>query len=242
MALDFQNDSLSRASSLPAWNAFTACGWARRSSDSGTYAALFDLASAATSAGSYLGLAASANGDDLKAYSSAGGFAESTTLATLVNGTNFFWAITNDGTTIRAYYAAAGAAALSTVTLTSQPSSFTSASMLIGNDSYAEPFFGAIGRLKIWDAVLTSGELEIERHFALPKRTANLHIWSPLGRTDSEVTDFSGNGRNWTANGTIPLAADFPIAFSPSRRRIIQPVVAAGAPAFTQRSVMVAFA
>lgn len=48
-----------------------------------------------------------------------------------------------------------------------------------------------------------------------PQRTANLHIWTPAventaGNADN---DYSGNGNNWTAGGTLTLEDGPPIAW-----------------------------
>lgn len=54
--------------------------------------------------------------------------------------------------------------------------------------------------LKIWTASLTAAEVQAEVNTVIPKRTANLYLWSPLDDALSAV-DYSGNGRNGTQSG-----------------------------------------
>jgi hypothetical protein len=222
MAVSFSNDNLLRTASLPAWNAFSACGWARRGTDRGTYSTLFSLEASGGSA--YLVLQANDDGDSLIVYRSGAG-GPSSAVATLSDGTNFFWAITSDGTNVRIYYAAEGAASLSLVTAAFSDS-FTPASMYVGNNSFGEYWEGDVGYVKVWGAVLSQAELELERRQGHLVRTANINIFSPLLAADS-VTDFSGNGRNWTLTGAVPLAQNFPVPWRRGRQKVVH-VTAAG--------------
>lgn len=69
-----------------------------------------------------------------------------------------------------------------------------------------EPFngLGAYGR--VWDAVLTNGELQLELASPTPVRIANLNT----AFNEDSVTDVSGNGRDWTPTGVDVETGDNP--------------------------------
>lgn len=61
-----------------------------------------------------------------------------------------------------------------------------------------------IGPVKIWTTNRSLAELQQEMNAVRPIFTDNLHLWSPCfpGATE-RARDYSGNGRNWTENGTL---------------------------------------
>lgn len=81
--------------------------------------------------------------------------------------------------------------------------SFTPARFYIGSNG--TNFVNArVSRIKIWTTNLSVAELNQERWSVVPKRTADLYGWWPTFTGASErLADYSGNGRNWTANGTL---------------------------------------
>lgn len=72
-----------------------------------------------------------------------------------------------------------------------------------------------VAAFKAYNALLTTDELENESMHYFPQRTANLYRWEPevAGASAERTTDYSGNGRNWTANGTISDADGPPISW-----------------------------
>lgn len=74
----------------------------------------------------------------------------------------------------------------------------------------ANPFQGNIAYIKAWGAVLSSAEILAEKDSAAAVRTSNLYgEWkTPLGAT--RTADTSGNGRDWTAGGTLTDSSDYP--------------------------------
>lgn len=63
-------------------------------------------------------------------------------------------------------------------------------------------FDGRIANLKIWNTNLTAQEAADERFTVEPLRKSNLWGWYPL-LSSSDIADWSGNGRDWTAGGTL---------------------------------------
>ena len=58
--------------------------------------------------------------------------------------------------------------------------------------------------MKQWQAALSADEIKAEMRTVRPLRLANLHSWHPAianNLTDA-LKDYSGNGRNWTSQGT----------------------------------------
>lgn len=212
MALSFSNDSLTRTANLPAWNAFTACGWARLTTDNNNYSTLFSLENSGSS--EFVVFQTDVDGTSLLVYVTSG---PSSNVATLTANTNFFWAVTSDGSNVRIYYAAEGSAALNTVSI-AFTDSFVPATMWIGNNGFTEFFTGDIGNVIVWNEVKTQAFLESQRARVLPFDTTNLNIWSPLSSASDEVIDYSGNGRNWTRTGTLPLANNFPVTWGTGNR------------------------
>jgi hypothetical protein len=61
-----------------------------------------------------------------------------------------------------------------------------------------------VDRIKIWDAALTAAEVASEMYRIEPVRWANIHLWSPCNPGATErLSDWSGNGKTWTAGGTL---------------------------------------
>jgi hypothetical protein len=66
--------------------------------------------------------------------------------------------------------------------------------------------------IKQWQAGLTIDEVKAEMRAIRPLRFANLHSWHPAianNLTDA-LKDFSGNGRNWTSQGTNTVETPSP--------------------------------
>jgi hypothetical protein len=66
--------------------------------------------------------------------------------------------------------------------------------------------------IKCWQAALTAEERAAEMYSIRPVRTANLHSWHPAIAADkaTALKDFSGNGRDWTEQGTLSVASQTP--------------------------------
>lgn len=85
---------------------------------------------------------------------------------------------------------------------------------------------GRVAHIKIYTAVLSLAEIQAEKERVLPKRTANLWNWSITNPVSTErLLDYSGNGNNWTAAGTLTDED--------------QPPVSWGAPVLTYSPILV---
>lgn len=76
--------------------------------------------------------------------------------------------------------------------------------LFIGNNFGDEWQDGRMAYVKVWNAELTAGEILQEMNTIRPVRTADLWAWLPtLPGTPERARDYSGNGRNFTENGTL---------------------------------------
>lgn len=224
MALDFDStDSLQRTTNLPAQNAFTVCGWARRdaSTSFGTLCAFNHLTS-----DEYHMLQWDSTTDNIVAVNWTGG--ASATIAAIGNGTWFFWAIVVNGTNVTGY-----AAARATAALASQSVAYTAVTgsprLDVGGNRYNESIDGKLSHVRVWSAALTAAEIGAERFSPYPVRRANLNGDYPMRASTTALADndFSGSGNDWTPNGTLALADGPPLAVAIGRSRRT-PFAAAG--------------
>ena len=72
-------------------------------------------------------------------------------------------------------------------------------------------FDGRFAAIKQWQAALNVTEIAAEIGKYKPQRAGDLHLWSPCFAGDPErLKDYSANGYNWTATGTLTDEADPP--------------------------------
>ena len=90
-------------------------------------------------------------------------------------------------------------------------------------------FNGRVANVRIWTVALTATQVAEQSALYTPSITTGLHLWTPLpGHTD--LADDSGNGRNWTAGGTLTTEGDPPVG-PPSAHDLTATGVTTGAPA-----------
>lgn len=80
----------------------------------------------------------------------------------------------------------------------------TATTLMVGNSSGSDWLDGRAAAIKIWDVALSAEEVAQEANSILPVRFANLNGFYPCfpGATE-RLVDYSGNGRDWTANGSL---------------------------------------
>ena len=84
--------------------------------------------------------------------------------------------------------------------------SWTPAVLYLGNDSYDEWTDISLERVRVWDAELTTGELDLELASATPVRTSGLRAnWPLIVHTD--INDTTANAYHLTASGTLSTFA-----------------------------------
>lgn len=75
--------------------------------------------------------------------------------------------------------------------------------------------------LKFWTAALTDEEIANEMHTIRPQRTSDLYGWWPLF-SHTDLADYSGNGRDWTAQGTLTTEDGPPVSWGASPIWVVQ--------------------
>lgn len=144
--------------------------------------------------------------------------AETPTILAVTTGNWYFCAWTNAGSgagNAKFYAAALSDATLSVQSIAGQPNFSSATVRLFASQVSSEEFDGRIASVKAWDRVLSQAELEIERWSYLPVFTASQHGYWPLWNASDGPKDYSGNGRDWTANGTLTDADGPPLPWSP---------------------------
>ena len=195
--IDASGDKLYRTANLPALSGFTIAGWGyRHTTQNGSYRYFAGLEDAISNSSGYLLIGWAADNafqvaSDASTVNSASGPAATTW---------FYWFIQRTGTTATIGYKTTGGSWVTTNA--SGTLSWTPAVLHLGNDSYDEWTDISLERVRVWDAALTTGELDSEMASATPVRTSNLRAnWHSTAHTD--LSDSSGNGYNLTAAGTL---------------------------------------
>ena len=80
--------------------------------------------------------------------------------------------------------------------------------------------------MKQWQAALSVDEILAEMRTIRPLRLTNLHSWHPAIASDkaTALKDFSGNGRDWTEQGTLTTEQNAPSVSWGSSVKITLPV------------------
>jgi hypothetical protein len=147
----------------------------------------------------------------------------------MVQDTWYFIAFSRSGTGTNqatAYNRTASATSFTSATATFPNADAVSREHILANPyNTALAAKGSIAGLKQWAAALTEAELWLESQSLQPVRTADLHSGRPM--VDNTVagcgSDYSGNGRNLTASGSLLVADGPPVAWGLRGRRIIIP-------------------
>ena len=221
--IDASGDYLERTSvAVP----FTVYGWAQLVTDRDDYSTIYSIdgSTVGSSSGYAFALETDSDGTTLGLYNGSA-FAGSRSLSA---GTWFFFAISvaADGTAATWYHAG-----LSDASLYSQATTLATGcnnyNHHVGNNSYSEWANCRVHGLHIADSALSSAELEIARQRQRPDRA--MYLWSPLF---NDATDYSGNGRNWTAGGSLTYEDGPPVSWG--ARPWVLPVVAASGTTYNQ--------
>lgn len=198
---------------LPSTTAFTAVGIGVLRTDRNDYSCLLALEDGLVSAALTLNLCTNSDGTSLAAYSPATGF--SSTVGTLTVGVPFWWSMVLNGTGgsgITIAFREYGSPAVSRVTHTG--ASFTPTVLFLGNDSYAEAFFGELSHVRIWNRALSQAEVDREMYSAVALcRDSSLIRESPLHGTSlaEMLRDYGPQKVDWAFQGAPSVAVPPPV-------------------------------
>jgi hypothetical protein len=189
---DAAGDYLLRSSDMPTVEPMTACFWMYISTDTNALAVFFLVVNAGGTV--YQGLRLNTDGTTLQVITNT----NTGTGTNLSTGTWYHVAYTRSGSTHTVYLNGVSDASMSSTI------SLTPASIAIISNS-ANHLNGRVAHIKIWSGVaLSAADIANEMYSIRPRYLANLHGWWPTfpGATE-RLADWSGNGRNWTGNGTL---------------------------------------
>lgn len=223
--VDASGEYIRRTANLPTNGAFTVAGWFNIVSDrTGQWRYFIALENATTNATDWALLGLRDNNEfGIDNRSGSGTFSSTPSV-----GTWFYaalYAIGNNTSDLKGIWWNTSGVAVTTQVGGSH-GAFTPAVLYIGNDSYDEWNGIKFAHVKVWDAALTQTELEQEMWSVRPQRMANLNVWSPLF-VHGDVNDYSGNGRNWTAGGTLSTEDGPPVSWG-AKSWVLPYVAAAG--------------
>lgn len=195
--LNATTEFLRRTTSLPnPGSAFSFCCWVRLDAVSGYQAVIsWDRGSDGDDEATFI-----FNGGDIEWYDWDSG--EIALLNSNAAADTWVWVgFTVTGTTFKTFFASYADASIQHTTGTRSGTLTGHTRMIVGTDGYGEILNGDVAYLRMWTASLSEAELDAERWAASAVTTANLHLDTPLPST-ADVADDSGNGRDWTVQGS----------------------------------------
>jgi hypothetical protein len=198
--IDASGEKLYRTANLPNRSNFTISGWAYRHASVGSTYQYFVGMEDATSNASAWALAGWLD-TGVWHISTSSGYQTGTGPST---GAWFYWYLRCDNSTSPDTYTlgwkpAGGSWTNISVTY---DLTFTPAWLILGNDSYDEWSSISFERVRVWDAALTTTELDSEMASATPVRTSSLRSNWPL-TVYTDLTDTTANGYTLSSSGTL---------------------------------------
>ena len=223
---DANGDDLSITASLPSiGTAFTVCFWMYRSGNGGSFACPWSIYS---SANDHVYFEEDQGSGQFELWVKD---TVEVSMFAISNATWYFIACVRDGTSFTAYWATLGTSTLSSGSGTQSGVTFTPNNMRMGDSSYGSEWWnGRVCNTLLWeDAALTQAELTSQMYITRPHRTEDLYGWWPMLPGAAErLRDYSGNGHDWTAGGTLADEDHPPIPWGAPPSHV--PFVATAAP------------
>lgn len=221
---DAAADLLSRVADLPSSAAVSFCAWVRLASDLNSYQAFLHMFHSGFGSQDIF-LSTDSDGTTLALFDGGA----TLTGVSMSTGVWYWIGFARSNTTRALFYAAATDAAITVVTdVTTQTITATVTKLYAMNDEYAERVDGNMAFAKLWNGLeLSQAQMANERWSVRPNTFANLYGWWPMFPGSGErVRDYSGNGRDWTEEGTITDDDNPPVSYG-ARSQLIPFVAAA---------------
>lgn len=213
---DANGDELRISSGLPSnVNNFSVTFWVMRVGNGGGWSCLWDIDNGGTNDYIYLENNGSAGDNSYDLWTGVSDSNIITNAVTLTNGVWHFVGITKAGNTHTVYQAAVTAPTISSQNA-SQANAFTPGNIAFAESPWSNEWFnGRIAAMKFWDGVaLSATQIASERYRIIPANYGNLYgFWPMFGGATERLRDYSGNGHNFTAGGTLTDEAGPPIAW-----------------------------
>jgi hypothetical protein len=218
---DTNTDSLIRTASLPTYNVgYTLMGWFYLATDRNDYSTFFYLGTDDAATFDYL--TTDVDGQTLIVFANG-----TTVTGTLlgVGAWHHLALVRESGSSLKAYLNGV----LDITNTAAVGTSRTAPQRLqVGAYTTLQQLDGRVAGIKLYDTPLTAAGVQHEMHTLRPQETTAIHGWYPAWPGSGERTrDYSGNGRDWTENGTLTDEDPPPVSYGAPSRWLT--VVAAGA-------------
>lgn len=203
---DAENDTYTRSVGWGAQPAFSVSCWVYLSTDRNDYSTAWSLDNGTGNNivvqtnrdGTTLGIVSNGNGPSVSLNMSVG---------------QWYWVgVVKNGDTATVYFST-GTGTISS-TNHSVTNSLTANTLRIGQSPWGGEWLnGRMAAVKIWTAALSENEIQAERDYTSPLRTADLRAWYPF--EVAETTDHSGNGETLSGGSGATTEPGPGIPFSP---------------------------
>ena len=209
---DASADRLARTSGVLDYNGtYTWMAWIRFNSDLNAYGHMFGINRNDAAANyDYVGL--NGSGDGLITLVDIGGAYTEQTGSNLTAGTWYHICAVRASTTSLAIYLNGTLDSTNTRSVSGRSASTR---MEIGGFSTSDFDRTDIRAtaVKIWNTALTAAEIAQEIYRITPAQFTGLWLWSPLIGSTTDIGDYSGNARDWTAGGTLTVEDGPPVSW-----------------------------
>jgi hypothetical protein len=219
LRVDAVGDQIKRTTAVPVSTAFTVVGFARMMAAPAAAAEAVVFALTTNTSGvDLIYWVWDDGGGTLSEFGSYNGttFSAANPASRPAVGTDFVFCITASGTganLLKLQWRAIGSTTWVTITATLQTG--TATQLWLGND--VATIWGNIrfAGVKVWDAALTTDELELEASILRPARFTNLHAWWPMfdATLANNLIDYSGNGKTLTSAGTLTMEDQVAVSY-----------------------------
>ncbi len=156
-------------------------------------------------------LGTSSDGESLRVGCAIGGSEASGTGSPMTVGTPVHVAVVRESASVLKLYQGGSYANQASMDISARSATQREMlGLLNGGGGYRGPC--RLTAIKCWQAALTADEIAAEMRSIRPLRLANLHSWHPCIASDlaTALKDYSGNGRDWSAEGSPSVANQTP--------------------------------